>query len=78
MKSEYMTADAESRLPTQMEDVLRNWNLLSEDDKLRLLPHLLSSIEDWPSATRDERFLIGWLRRKFANAGLTLRTSVTG
>jgi hypothetical protein len=68
----------DSRMTVQSEDVLHHWHLLSEGDKVRLIPHLLANMEDWRSATRNERFLIGWLRRMFAKAGLSLWDSATG
>lgn len=74
MKSE-LNASAidkrDPRAPGQLRDVLGAWHALSEDEKVRLLPDLLIDMQDWRSVSQDERFLVSWLRRKFARAGLT-------
>jgi hypothetical protein len=73
MKSEHAGPDTlcnGAAISVQSQDILNAWRRLDESEKIGLLPHLLASIDDWHSMSRDDGFLVGWLRRKFASAGL--------
>lgn len=71
MKSEHETVLC--NLSTQSTDILQRWQGLTDVEKEMLLPHLLTNVQEWQSIARSDVFLAGWIRRRFAAAGLSLR-----
>lgn len=46
------------------------WSHLNEQEKLKLLPHLLSSTQEWNAWRYSGVGLISWFKRKFEKAGV--------
>ena len=55
------------------DEVLRTWTLLSEEDKSRLLPKLLDSMQGWHGWSISDLDRLNWLEMQFKVAGIPFR-----
>ena len=57
-------------LTAAQDNLLKEWRLLSEAEKSRLVPHLLVQTEDWRGRVFNDYSCLAWLGGKFKEAGL--------
>ncbi len=57
-----------------IQNVLRDWERLNEDEKVIVLPRLLRSTQQWQSWAFSEHTCLVWLRRSFRKAGVPFLT----
>ncbi len=61
------------KVDPKFEKVVEAWNKLSNDEREKLLPHLLNGITGWRAFSVYPQAQMNWLERVFKNADVPIR-----